>query len=219
MRFHHQQKAISFQPGNFFAKKENHENFALFILKHACDINIAKKGDPNNNEPDYYVDSKPLEITLAGKTLDGENLIRPIQLSNYSSKDAEGDLYSAIEEACARKEKKKYCDAKVTLCVLVPSVCLFWVYEIYGSQAALLFSQNKESLLTNLRQDYLQNNEFNNILIIFPGLCGDWITYDVKQGTHFSYYLNAEEVTSRNYPFTYDKEFFENEIKPLFEKK
>ncbi len=190
-----------FFPKDFFKKDVNEKIQADFLLR-ALKAEHYSKGDPLKDEPDICIDGKYIELTLASDKNKSIDYINKIRTGTFSTDKLEDISISCIEDACFKKSQKKYFCNHKRLNVLLTIPIYIWIRKAYSNIPEFVFNSKLDFLMSKIKNDYIDKRIFDDVYIMMPGFCYDWLVYSCKDNLLLNHILlNNLEIESRKYPY------------------
>ena len=193
-----------FFPKDFF-KKETNEKFQLFLLDncfgHFCEKEIIW-GNADAKEPDLIIGNMPFELTLASTEEETTTYIKDIRDHMLKTNNIEELSIKCINEACNKKSNKDYSTKDNTVSILLTMPVFVWCMPYYSNIPDLLPPTKFPELLKNIKNTYIDNGKFKDVLIHMPGFAYDWFSFSCKEGYLIQHrLLDDEEIHSNKLPY------------------
>ena len=193
-----------FFPKDFF-KKEINERFQLYLLKNCFDLFCEKKiiwGNANQKEPDLIIDNMPFELTLASTEKETTTYIKDIKDHKLKTNNIEELSIQCINNACKKKSNKNYSTVNNTISVLLTIPVFVWCMRYYSNIPDLLPPTNFSELLKSIKNTYIDNEKFKDVLLHMPGFAYDWFSFSCKECDLVRHHsLTVEEIRNNKVPY------------------
>lgn len=166
-----------FFPPNFLngSKKSSSPSESLakaaLIVANEINENVIRRGDPNQNEPDFVIEeNRGLEVTFACNKDDetGGSIVR--LRKDYDIKSIEDDIIKSISDSIQEKARKKSKGnyqkvKKVSIIVLCVEPLLFWYGFLHGFNYPSTLKK-RDAFFSEIFDNYIQNDIFENVYIL-----------------------------------------------------
>ena len=107
-----------------------------------------------------------------------------------------------INEACNKKSNKDYSTEDNTVSILLTMPVFVWCMPYYSNIPDLLPPTKFPKLLNNIKNTYIDNGKFKDVLIHMPGFAYDWFSFSCKEGYLIQHrLLDDEEIHSNKLPY------------------
>ena len=185
---------------HFFEKRVN-EEFAAKVLQSVFRFQSVKHGQDGTEADLIFDEEYAFEITLICDKKKHNNLIQRVlkvyhKLEQFHSDDIQGEVLSMIDSCIEKKDKKRYANQPVNLCLISPFPMFSWI-DGSMDEMELLFVTPKSRIFDFLFEKYVKTKIFGNIYILLPDIDKSWWIIDLK-GKRRQYKGN---IADKNYPY------------------
>ena len=160
---------------------------AVLVVVTRINENDLRKGNPNQNEPDFILMNSNLgfEITFASNREDNsKSSILRLRKSGYNVRNGEIDLIKSISYSINEKAKKKnkgnYKNVDgVSVLIISLDPLLIWYGDLHNFNHPFTLVKRDE-FFKSLYIDYIQNSIFKNIFILQLTEFQTYVLFNIK---------------------------------------